>query len=561
MSSITNNENIITGDIINSNILQDNTIAHNECISNDLHNSESLSVPLTLIDVNHHSQTMENGLQIIKDLYKKYENDTYMSQKLHIYITQQLVNVLEHMRKTHDQRIIQIEEQEKTQTIFIQSFLNTNHYFYIATTDKYFIYDGIHYNVCKEDDIWYKILLAMSQTNICKHRIKTQIIRKIREKSLLKTIPESETIQLILTKLVPTIFSSKTMAKYFLIILGDNILKKSNDLIHFIDPCAKSFIQELNHFSQAIIGQNICSSIRYRFNGNELNKCRLIQIADAVKSENVWVPIVRDYWLDILCISMHYSIRYDSSDKYVEMNAELSSIAFALKNTSYHEQIETFVSEYIQFTNNETSQISWKNMQFLWKRYLESNKLPNIMYLQSFKTAICERLQLQYNTETELFTGIQSKYMPDIQLFIKYWNETIIMDETEMDFEIEELNTLFKIWSKNQKNGLTEKHIIELITFYFPGIEIERDKYICKIRSSLWDKSLDIQVALDMLKNSGSINADYPIYDAYLFYCKNKEKMVNKMIVSKLYFDKWILDNINEHIIDNKFISKSWFSP
>jgi hypothetical protein len=64
-----------------------------------------------------------------------------------------------------------------------------------------------------------------------------------------------------------------------------------------------------------------------------------------------------------------------------------------------------------------------------------------------------------------------------------------------------------------------------------------------------------------MLKNSGVIHADYPIYDAYLFYCKNKEKMVNKMIVSKLYFDKWILDNINEHIIDNKFISKSWFSP
>ncbi len=129
----------------------------------------------------------EIGVKIVNELYAKYENDPYMSHKIHSFITQQLSNVLENMKKTYEQKMIRTEEQEKSQANFIQSFLNTNHYFYISSTDKYFMYDGLHYNICKEDDIWYKILLSISQTNTCKQRTKTQIIRKIKEKSLFKT--------------------------------------------------------------------------------------------------------------------------------------------------------------------------------------------------------------------------------------------------------------------------------------------------------------------------------------------------------------------------------------
>jgi len=502
----------------------------------------------------------EIGVKIVNELYAKYENDPYMSHKIHSFITQQLSNVLENMKKTYEQKMIRTEEQEKSQANFIQSFLNTNHYFYISSTDKYFMYDGLHYNICKEDDIWYKILLSISQTNTCKQRTKTQIIRKIKEKSLFKTIPESDTIQNVLSKLVPGIFPNKSLAKYFLTILGDSILKKTNDLTHFIDPRAKPFLQELNHFAQAFLGQNINNTIRYRFTGNEYSKCRFIKISDTIHSENIWVPIVRDDWLDLFCVATHYSIRYESSDQYAESETEISEFAFALKRTTPESHIESFVIEYIQTSNMETSAITWKNMHFLWRKYLDSRGLPNIMYSHIFKTMICERLSAHYNAGSDTFYGIHSKYMPEIQSFLQFWNETIVKDETEMDFEIEELKTLYKIWMKTQKTSLNEKLILELITFYFPEVEIEKEKYICKIRSSLWDKSMDIQVILEMMKTAVETAEPFPIYDAYLFYCKQKEQMRNKMIVSKSYFEKWILENMTDSVIDGNFISKEWFS-
>ena len=53
----------------------------------------------------------------------------------------------------------------------------------------------------------------------------------------------------------------------------------------------------------------------------------------------------------------------------------------------------------------------------------------------------------------------------------------------------------------NEPNSnINENKILDLISYYYPSIEIEKDKYISGIKSFLWDKQLDIQIALDNLK-------------------------------------------------------------
>ena len=60
--------------------------------------------------------------------------------------------------------------------------------------------------------------------------IKTKILKEIKDKNgIYDNIPESETIQEIINFLVPTIFINKEYAKYFMISIGDIILKKYND--------------------------------------------------------------------------------------------------------------------------------------------------------------------------------------------------------------------------------------------------------------------------------------------------------------------------------------------
>jgi hypothetical protein len=128
--------------------------------------------------------------------------------------------------------------------------------------------------------------------------------------------------------------------------------------------------------------------------------------------------------------------------------------------------------------------------------------------------------------------------------------------------------------------NITDKQIIDLISYFFPTIEIEREKFIYKIKCSLWDKNKDIQNALDLMKIhlrnkfseahpqtdlSTSIvlfdieNYTMSIYDAYMFYCKTfVGQGHSKPIVSKSYFEKYIMETMSDHILESTFISNQW---
>jgi hypothetical protein len=538
----------------------------------------------------------------IDELFSKYSSDTYMFSKLHHHIINNLPNLLENIRHNRDERMLRIENMTIDQDNFIEYYLNTNRFFYISTTEKFFYYDGMHYMVYKEDDILYNVLSNITKDNNLmswKQRTKVHIMKRIKENSLLKSIPESYTIQSVLDLLYPTFFPSKVEAKYFLTILGDNILKKNNNLIHYIHHKSKQFIRELNLICQSVTGINLYQTFKYKYHEqHNYNDCRLLNINDTVKSENIWSSILHNSALDMICVACHYSNRYKNSDNVILNNTndlDLINKVFYLKNNSPEIMIENFVSEYLQISVNhsktvwgsqhnpssqiKSSQIIWKNMQYLWKHFLESKNLPTIMFQQTLKGFLIEKLKDHYNGELDSFIGIFSKQLPDIQKFLNFWSETIIHDENEMDFEIEEMIFLFRKWCENKKesiSNLNDKQILDLISYYYPDIEIEKDKFISKIRCSLWDKQMDIQMALESMKEhiisklyreSGCVEQyerptspilNISIYDAYEYYCKYYTSMPDKQNVNKSYFEKYIFENLSEYIIDSNFINSDW---
>ena len=537
------------------------------------------------------------AIDTINSLYEKYANDPYMSDKTHNYICNQLPNILENIKRLHLERVARIEELSIEQDAFIHSFLNYNQYFYISSTEKFFYYDGIHYHLYNEDDILHHVLSSISrdrQLMSWKQRTRINIMKRIRENSLLKSIPESETIQAVIDSLCPALFATRTEAKYFLTILGDNILRKNTNQIHFFNSKAKHFIRELNNISQLLIGVGLSQSIKHKYYDHSYQDCRLIKINECVKNEAMWVPILNQYALDMICVASHYSSRYESADNYVLNSSNdnvLISSVFFMKSIMPCDLVVSFISEYLnidentvkpshinQLDNIRTPQITWKNMQYLWKHFLDSKNLPSIIFMQTFKTMLIEKLVDYYNEANDTFLGICSKYLPAIQKFLQFWNNTIVVDETESDLEIEEIIVLFRKWCETNNemvSNLSDKRILDLIAYFFPNVEIDRDKYLSKIRCVLWDKQLDIQVALDNLKET--IRSKYisnnvtnenvliirpinqhniSIYDAYLFYCKYYSN--NIQIVSKSYFEKYIFDNCAEFIIESKFLSSEW---
>jgi hypothetical protein len=559
----------------------------NEFVNYDYHSESEDSVVQPL----DKRQQVNNA---IDNIYEKYKTNEYMLMKTHNYICNLLPNILNSIEQTHIQRVNRFEELSNEQDEFIQCFLSKHQYFYVNSTEKFFFYDGIHYQFVNEDDIIYNVLSSITRdTHLMswKQRTKINIMKRIRENSLLKSIPESETIQLVIDALCPLLFSTRSEAKYFLTILGDNIFRKQNNLIHFISSKSKQFLQGLNNICQMLVGNGFSHTFKHKYHEHEYNDCRIIKINECVKNDAVWNPIVNQYALDIICVACHYSIRYGSSDDYVYYSSnddELTQAAFYIRNTSPPELVQNFINEYLDINRNadlmtvltldshskmshRSTQITWKNMQYLWKQYLDSKNLPTILFMHNLKAFLVEKLDGHYKEDADIFIGISSRFLPAIQKFLQFWGEAMIPDETESDLEIEEILVLFRGWS-NMSSTMNDKQIIDLICHFFPGVEIERDKYISKWRCALWDKQLDIQVAVSQLKDairekhSGGTRSPQPtvnisIYDAYLFYCKyySGEHMQSTLKVSKSYFEKYIFENFEEYIIDSKFLSSAWY--
>lgn len=556
----------------------------------------------------------EQAHVVVDDLFAKYADDPYMLPKVQNYICNQLHGIFNNMHRLHGERVARIEDLTNERDNFIQSFLHNNQYFYVSSTDSYFYYDGSQYQLYNEDDILHHVLSSISRDRHLmswKQRTKINIMKRIKENNITSTIPESETIQMVIDALCPTIFASRMEAKYFLTVIGDNIFKKNTGHIHFIDPVAKNFLRNLNNISQMLFGNSLLQTFKYKYHDHSYQDCRLVRINDIVRNESTWNVALSKCGLDILCVACHYSSRYKNADEFA-MNLisdqEIIDHIFFVKNMNTDDLIRSFIHTYIdieQGTSDPTvsqvgvialdghpsqiraTQITWKNMQYLWKHYLDEMHVPPMIFLNTLKGLLIERLGRYYNSELDTFTGVCSKYLPAIQVFLQFWNNTMTIDETETDLEIGEILVLFRRWCEMNNESivsLNDKHMLDIIAYYYPTTEIERDKYISHIRCSLWDKQMDIQIAMDNMKEtirsrytmsdinrsvSPGLYRNVSIYDAYLFYCKSastnigedriEPTSVGKQVVSKSYFEKYIYDNYSDYIVESKFLTPEWY--
>jgi hypothetical protein len=495
-------------------------------------------------------------------LFHVYKDNEYMLQRIYCHIAHNLPNTLENEAKNYEKRLNLTSYLSEEQQIFMQVFLSKNNYYYLHNNSFFYEYNGKDYFIMKEDDIIHKLLSAISKDRVLlqwKHKTKLNVLRKIKERNLFQSIPETDTIQEVLNALYPSIFSSKSVAKYFLTIIGDNILKKNNNIQFLVSPKMKLLLAELEAVAISCIGSdNISSHFITKYHENHsYENLRLIKIQDNY-SNDYWREMLKKVGLNLLCVATHYSNRYSSSDNYLDgkTNEDLTDYAYTLKNTTQAEMLKRFVSECLETTTDEF-QIEWKNLHFIWKQFLSSIGLPNVIFSTTLKNCLSE--MLNYDKENDAFKGITSKYLPFYRDFIKFWDTTIVQNvsyDFENDFEIDEICSLFKMWSKNRTN-LTEDTIIKFLKHSFPYVEIVEDKYLLNVNCTLWDKISDINHSLQYFNDN--IKNDYQlslisfddIYNCYQGYCAVKSI---KFIVSKRYFEKYLNFKFADNIVYEKFV-------
>jgi hypothetical protein len=521
---------------------------------------------------------LDKILEKVQELYNKYKSDPFMESKMHNYMCNQLATTLDNIERNHSERTQRMEDLTAEQFSFIQSFMFNNHYFYHPTIENFFHYDGKNYTQKSEDDVLYHVLSTLSQDrNLMswKHKTKVSIMKRIKDNHIYQTIPESATIQKVLNHLYPRVFSTKVEAKYFLTILGDNILRKDGGLIHIVSPSAKNFINNLNALSQIWFGTNSVQSFKFKYHAE--HNYSQIRILGAINGCETILS-----GLDMLCVACHYSNRYHSSDNYLSKysndEAFMNSVLY-LKPLSPETLIDMFATEYIRITPGtfritsgngivlneiafKPTQISWKNMLYLWKHFLESKNLPGVVFTTKLKTRLIELFSNHYDGEADTFNGVNSKFLPSVCKFLQFWDDTMVPDNSETaELEVGEVASIFKYWCETRGEpvlNISEKQIVDLIMYFYPDTEMDADKYLYKMRCTLWDKNLDIQIAMDDFRDrfrfyDVSLNELSSAYDAYVHYCgyvcrvgprkcSDGNMAAISLLVSKQYFDKVLLN-------------------
>ena len=500
-------------------------------------------------------------LTAVENFFEQYKDTDYMLQRIYSHVVLNLPNILENESKNYEKRINLNSYLSEEQQIFIQVFLSKNNYYYLSNNNLYYEYNGKDYLIVKEDDIIHKLLSSISKDRILlqwKHKTKVNIIKEIKDRNLFTSTPETDTIQNVLNSLYPNFFPSKKIAKYFLTIIGDNILKKNSDLIFIVSTKMRLFLDELEAVSLYSIGSGY-SSFKYvtKYHENHsFNNCRLIKFNENYSNE-YWRDLLKKIGLNLLCVAAHYSNRYKDSDSFIISNSdeELMTYSFTLKNTTQNELIDKFIDTFIQKTSDDFS-IEWKNIHFIWKQFLAHNNLPNVVFSNNLKQYF--KTKFQFEETSDSFIGITSKHLPVYKDFIQFWNTTIntsISSDFENELEIDEISSLFKIWSKN-KNVLSEENIIRILKHFFE-CEIVENKYILHITSTIWNKCNDIEGSIQYIKQQIKENHKLSLIsfdDLYNYYQKFCIDSSLKFIVSKRYFEKYLYYKFSEYIVYDKFI-------
>jgi hypothetical protein len=493
-----------------------------------------------------------------------------------------LPNTLEQENKKYDERVSRFNELTLEQDNFYKVFLSKHQYFYMPYNSIYYEYDGKTYKIIKDDDIHYQLLSTITDEGKLiqwKHKTKQNIIKKIKERTLFKTIPETYTIQNVLGFL-QTIFQTKTEAKYFLTIIGDCILKKNNDnLLYFVSSNLKKIITLIDSIVYVTTGNSIMSNFITKYHdSHKLNLYRLIKTNDTSNalSTDIVKEVLNNIGIDLFCVATHYSERYGNADNYLntKVEAEIKNYVLYFVQNSLQSIVCEFKEQCIDETVSSECNITWKNMHYIWKLYLSSLNIPNMIYSQQLQELLMSYITNKNDSSNLIFTHVTSKYLPNVSSFLAFWDKhiTITNDQSVDDeYEVDELMTLYK--NHDKKLGqLSDTNMIKMICHYFsPQVEVIDNKYITNIKCNLWCKNQDVNVFLQDYKinlvnvglnqNADIISFDdlYQSYKNYITARSVVEQKVN-LIVSKQFFEKYLTNQLHEFIKFEKFVSSEWLT-
>ena len=364
-------------------------------------------------------------------------------------------------------------------------FFSEYNLFYIQTSELYVEYRNNQYILLTVNDVLHLILKHLTLYTLntsLKQQIKFKIHKKIKETSIYNTIPNSVTLQDVLSFLHPLLFTSKNAAKYFMTTLGDIMMKKTQ-FYYFLDPSMKPFIQTLQKWISMYFCSNQLANFKFKFYDHEPSLSRMIK-TNPVNFQ--YIKCEEPFYINLICCSIHYSNRFSNGDTFLEdiTNQQLRQEVMWIKDTKKEVVLQDFILTYLQ--PSETH-IHEKDVLFLWKLYVKEKALVNM-----FQKTLPQDLSRTLSYQEPYFMYMTSMKMPYVKKFIHFWNKYMHDDPKEQLLELTEMCSLFM--EVNPKyTDMNEQKIKDILQYYYPETIIHENRYVNFIGCSLWNKKEELR--------------------------------------------------------------------
>jgi hypothetical protein len=526
----------------------------------------------------------------IDKLLEEKGNDNIFIELLesNILSLEDTINLKKKTLVEREQRKIELDKQKQ---LFIEEFLDECNYYYLPDIDRFIVYK-VHINdnnyqlqdICSisdedsdlenykktelysfelinENKIWIRISRKLKNYEnllIWKQKVRNEVISKLKKNNLLYySIPESSTIQRVLSIFSSTITTNKELSKYLLTILGDALYKKHSDDIYFVNNDLYKALNVLQYNINKYCKCLFLSNFKTKYHNQNYDNIRYIKSNTNIDKTYIWEQLFKSHIFDIISVSCHYSSRFGSAENYLnEYCISISEIEHILytKNRTKESIINEFDKEYLERNNVLT--IKPKEVYYLWKDYLIEHNLPNTIYLNDLLGYLDEKYETKENVYIKL-TSPKLKYIQKILDFVNeeliiikeidneydYEKETICESETiytgkynmlkfiEPDnYELGEIYQVFQHWKtiNNKYVNINETIFLNVLKHFCDNILIEDNKYFYGVELRSWNKKNDVNI---FLKENDKTKLKYSVY---CNWCKNNNK---KFIVSKSYFD------------------------
>ena len=557
--------------------------------------------------------SLDETLEILSNIWKTnadISGNEHILERIHSHIKHQLPVIIKNYNSSHIERETRKKSLELLSEEFIETFLNRTKYYYSHHSELYFSYNQVHYSIINEDEIHHRILTeitgqgakslgdAASNLLTWKYKIKNRIIKNIQDRDILKSIPESNTIQHVIGQLYPVLFRTRDNAKYFLAVLGDVLLKKSAPLIYFIPASAKELIKDLGAECYSLFGINAFNNaFKFKYYEHNYNDCRNVNfqmahsaVAGSVAGTGAGAGVIRSSDLqlsiiDLFCVAAHYSQRYGSADEFLVRQCktyEVRDHAWFFKTRTESIIIDEFMKYATEPSSSVDCGITWQNMLYLWKMYLSEFQIPSMVFNAVLKTRITDYLYgsgsgIETTTAPgsslalDIFPNITSRHLPMVSKFMSFWTENCCVSDDEIEMEIDELSTLFNEYimisasaaSAASTVNITDSALLGMIRHFYPDVIIEDDKYLVNVGCKMWTKKAEIRSYLELFKVqciSNHLSIPQPLYNAYEYYCSKCYESTERRAASKRYFEKFFIEEYTDYLDENGLITMAWWN-